>query len=106
MAAEIDLRVGGRFRIAMRAADGEVHDVRGIYQAIEPARKLVFSWAWHSTPERESRVTVLIEPDAGGCELTLHHEQFFDVAARDGHAHGWGGAFVKLERWLSKAASP
>jgi uncharacterized protein YndB with AHSA1/START domain len=100
---EVDLRVGGRFRVTMLAADGETHDVSGVYQELVPNRKLVFSWAWRSTPERESRVTVLIEPDGNGCELVLTHEQFFDEAARDGHKHGWTGAMVKLEQWLAKA---
>ena len=43
--AEVDLRVGGRFRVAMRAADGETHDVSGTYLELVPNRKLVFSWA-------------------------------------------------------------
>lgn len=98
--AEIDLRVGGRFRVAMLAADGETHDVSGTYLEVEPQRKLVFSWAWRSTPERESRVTVRIEPDDQGCELVLLHEQFFDEAAREGHTHGWSGALAKLGKWL------
>jgi len=98
--AEVDLRVGGRFRVTMHAADGETHDVSGTYLELVPNRKLVFSWAWRSTPERQSRVTVRIEPDAEGCELVLMHEQFFDTAARDAHRHGWTGALVKLEGWL------
>ncbi|MEJ1164425.1 SRPBCC domain-containing protein [Variovorax sp. CCNWLW186] len=102
--AEVDLRVGGCFRVTMLAADGETHDVSGVYQELVPNRKLVFSWAWRSTPERESRVTVRIEPDGNGCELVLMHEQFFDEVARDGHEHGWTGAMVKLEQWLAKAA--
>jgi uncharacterized protein YndB with AHSA1/START domain len=101
--AEIDLRVGGGFRVRMHAADGETHEVSGTYLEIVPNRKLVFSWAWRSTPERASRVTVRIEPDAAGCELVLLHEQFFDEAARDGHSHGWTGALVKLEKWLGRA---
>ncbi|MET3375272.1 uncharacterized protein YndB with AHSA1/START domain [Variovorax boronicumulans] len=99
--AEVDLRVGGRFRVTMLAADGETHDVSGTYLEVVPERRLVFSWAWRSTPERESRVTVQLEPDAGGCELVLMHQQFFDEAARDGHNHGWTGSLVKLERWLA-----
>jgi uncharacterized protein YndB with AHSA1/START domain len=105
--AEIDLRVGGRFRVVMQAADGQTHDVSGTYLEVEPHRKLVFSWAWRSTPERESRVTVHIAPDApdaGGCELVLLHEQFFDEAAREAHEHGWSGALAKLEGWLALAA--
>jgi len=102
---EIDLRVGGRFRVTMLADDGETHDVSGTYLEIVPNRKLVFSWAWRSTPERQSRVTVQIEPDGNGCELVLMHQQFFDEAARDGHSHGWSGALVKLEQWLGSATA-
>ncbi|OUL99005.1 SRPBCC family protein [Variovorax sp. JS1663] len=101
--AEVDLRVGGRFRVVMLAEDGERHEVSGAYREIEPHRKLVFSWAWVSTPERESRVTVLIEPAGSGCELVLRHEQFFDEAARAGHEHGWTGSLVKLDALLAGA---
>ncbi|MDM0076260.1 SRPBCC domain-containing protein [Variovorax sp. J2P1-59] len=101
--AEVDLRIGGGFRVVMVAADGERHEVSGLYREIVPHRKLVFSWSWVSTPERVSRVTVLIEPDGRGSELTLRHESFFDEAARDGHNHGWTGSMVKLQALLGSA---
>ena len=34
--------------------DGTYNEVRGIYREAVPYQRLVFSWAWHSTPERES----------------------------------------------------
>jgi uncharacterized protein YndB with AHSA1/START domain len=67
---------------------------------VVPNQKLVFSWAWHSTPERESLVTVSLKPDGDGTLLTLTHEQLFDQAARDGHERGWLGALDKLERFI------
>jgi uncharacterized protein YndB with AHSA1/START domain len=96
--ADLDIRVGGRFRIAFRTADGEEHDVSGIYRDVVPDEKLVFTWAWRSTPERESLVTIDIVPDGDGTWLTLTHTQFFDDAARDGHRRGWSGALDKLEQ--------
>jgi uncharacterized protein YndB with AHSA1/START domain len=99
--AEIDARVGGRYRFAMRAPDGEVHDVSGTYREVVPDQKLVFTWAWKSTPERESLVTVLLARDGDGTLLTLTHEQFFDADARDRHHHGWSGSLDKLERLLA-----
>ena len=56
---------------------------------------------WHSTPERESQVTVALKPDGEGTLLTLRHEQLFDSAARDGHERGWIGALDKLEKYLA-----
>ena len=63
-----------------------------------PNEKLVFTWAWKTTPERESLVTVLLKPDGDGTLLTLTHEQFFDEDARDRHKGGWNGALDKMEK--------
>jgi uncharacterized protein YndB with AHSA1/START domain len=99
--AELDVRVGGRFRVSFKTENGEYHEVGGIYREVVPNEKLVFSWAWHTTPERESLVTVLTKNDGDGTLLTLTHEQFFDQAARDGHKQGWTGTLDKLECYLS-----
>jgi Uncharacterized conserved protein len=99
--AENDLRAGGRYRIVMHAPSGEEHDVGGVYREVIPNEKLVFTWAWKSTPERESLVTITFKADGGGTVMTLMHEQFFDEAARDSHQGGWNGAFVKLEKYLA-----
>jgi uncharacterized protein YndB with AHSA1/START domain len=95
---EADVRVGGRYRIVMHSPDGEEHDVRGEYREIVPNEKLVFTWAWRSTPERESLVTVRLRPAGAGTELTVTHEQFFDAEARDKHRQGWEGCLGRLER--------
>ena len=76
--ADIDLRVGGHYRISFNA-NGQYNQVGGVYREVVPNERLVFSWAWHSTPERESLVTVLLKPDGAGTLLTFHHEQFFDA---------------------------
>ena len=98
VSAEMDVRVGGRYHIGMRTADGEEHNVSGIYREVVPNEKLQFTWAWRTTPERESLVTVLLKPDGDGTILTLIHEQFFDEPARDRHQSGWSGALDKLEK--------
>jgi uncharacterized protein YndB with AHSA1/START domain len=99
--ADIDARIGGRYRISFKMQDGEHHEVAGVYREMVPNQRLTFSWAWHSTPERESQVTVSLKPDGDGTLLTLHHEQMFDEAARDGHESGWIGTLDKLERYLA-----
>jgi len=98
--AECDLRLGGRYHIKMIMTDDE-HDVSGIYREIVPNEKLVFTWAWKSTPERESLVTVSFKPDGDGTLMTLHHEQFFDEAARDRHNAGWTSFMDRLENFLA-----
>ena len=98
---EADLRKGGRYRWLMQTPDGEHHDVSGVYREVVPNEKLVFTWAWKSTPERESLVTVVLKPDGDGTLMTFTHEQFFDDDARDRHQHGWNGSFEKLEKFLA-----
>jgi uncharacterized protein YndB with AHSA1/START domain len=99
--AEMDVRVGGRYRISFKTEDGEYHEVGGVYREVAPPSRLVFSWAWHSTPERESLVVLTMAKDGDGTMLTLHHEQFFDDKARDGHQRGWTGTLEKLDQYLS-----
>src|SRR3954464_4261794 len=94
---ETDLRVGGRYRIVMEMGS-DTHDVSGVYREIVPNEKLAYTWAWQSTPERESLVTITFKPEGGATLLTLTHEQFFDDDARDRHQHGWSGALDKLEK--------
>ena len=98
--ADIDLRVGGHYRISFNA-NGQYNQVGGVYREVVPNERLVFSWAWHSTPERESLVTVLLKPDGAGTLLTFHHEQFADATARDNHERGWTELFAKLENYLA-----
>lgn len=99
--AEADVRIGGRYRVAFRTPDGETHDVSGTYREIEPEKKLVFTWAWISTPERESQVMLLFRAEGEKTLLTLHHEKFFDEEARDNHRIGWSEALDNLERLLA-----
>jgi uncharacterized protein YndB with AHSA1/START domain len=99
--ANVEVRAGGRYQMNFQTEDGEHHQVGGVYREVVPNSRLVFTWAWHSTPERESLVTVTVAKDGDGTMLTLLHEQFFDDKARDGHRRGWTGTLEKLERFLS-----
>jgi len=98
----MDPRPGGAYRIVMRAPDGESHCVNGVFRDVVPGRKLVYTWAWASTPERESLVTVEFAPADGGTELVLTHSRFADSDARDRHLGGWTGGIGRLERYLAR----
>jgi uncharacterized protein YndB with AHSA1/START domain len=100
--AQMDVRPGGKYQMNFKTEDGESHQVGGTYREVVPNSRLQFTWAWHSTPERESLVTVTVAADGEeSCILTLLHEQFFDEAARNGHERGWTGTLDKLERYFS-----
>lgn len=98
--AEMDVRTGGQFTISFTHASGEHSRVSGTYKEVVPDEKLVFSWAWYTTPERISQVTVTTKAEGDGTLLTLKHEQFFDQAACDGHTRGWTATLEKLASYL------
>ncbi len=98
---DLDVRVGGAFRISFVGSSGEYHEVGGKYLEVVPNERLVFTWAWHSTPERESRVALTFKPEGDLTFLTITHDRFFDEAARDGHERGWIGTLDRLERTFS-----
>ena len=97
----VDGRVGGRYRIVMHRPDGDESRVGGVYREVVPNSRLVYSWAWESTPERESLVTVEFKPSGDGTELVLTHQRFADTEARDKHQHGWNGCLERLLRYVS-----
>jgi uncharacterized protein YndB with AHSA1/START domain len=95
---EMDVRIGARFRLIMRAPDGEEHNMSGTFREVVRDEKLVYTWASRSTPERESLVTLTLRRDGELTLLTLTHEQFFDETARDNHETGWNQALDGLAR--------
>jgi uncharacterized protein YndB with AHSA1/START domain len=104
--AEVDLQVGGRYRIQMKPAQGEPYIVGGVYQEIVPEEKLVFTWRWHNDEtEAPSLVTVLFRAvSATETEVVLRHEQLGGVEDRDNHALGWQGTFEQLAGFLEPVA--
>lgn len=101
--AELEVRVGGRFRIVFGGPDGKAHEAQGVYREVVPNRKLVFTWTWpRSTPERESLVTIVFRAVPRGTDLEFRHEKLFDETVRDNHLRGWSGALDKLGRMLQE----
>lgn len=94
--AEVEAHVGGFFRINMVENSGERHEVGGRYLEIEPERLIVFTWAWASMPERESRVTVRFRALETGTEITLTHDRFADAATATRHRRGWTESMERL----------
>lgn len=98
---EVDLRVGGRYRINMQAPDGTPYHVVGTYREVDPPKKLVYTWFWETNPGMgETVVTVEFRDLGTETEVVLTHELFPAEADRNTHETGWTACLEKLARLL------
>ncbi len=102
--ANVDLRVGHEYRIAITHKGGNVHTVLGTYRLIDPPRKLVYTWRWEGGPMADTLVTVDFTPDGEATKVTITHEQFTNTEDRDKHNEGWNGCLNRLQRTLTSAS--
>jgi uncharacterized protein YndB with AHSA1/START domain len=98
--ANVDLRVGHEYRIAITHKGGNVHNVVGTYRLIEPPRKLIYTWRWEGAPT-DTLVTVDFAPEGDATKVTITHEQFLSTEDRDRHNEGWKGCVERLDRKLA-----
>ena len=97
--AELDVRVGGSFRLVMKSPSAE-HVHTGIYQIVDPPTKLVFTW--HAVNQSPTRVIVDFLDLGDESEIIITHEGFTisDVAKR--YESGWSTIVDKLAAHLAK----
>jgi uncharacterized protein YndB with AHSA1/START domain len=104
-AADVDLRVGGRYRIANQFPDGSLVWISGQFERIERPTLLVYSWrlgAEQSGAQQAGaeRVTVEFKACEASTEVIVTHERIPDAANRSGHEQGWLGCLQGLEIYL------
>jgi len=99
--AVLDVRVGGSFRIVMRAPDKN-HIHVGTYQVVEPPCKLAFTWSSVENPHSMTLVTVEFFALGDESELVITHDKFLkpDVAQR--YESGWGTIAEKFAVYLGR----
>jgi uncharacterized protein YndB with AHSA1/START domain len=103
--AEVDLRVGGRYRIANQFPDGRVLWISGEFEAIERPRRLVYTWRVGDETAAAERVTVTFEPRGADTEVVVAHERIPTEAMRELHEQGWVGCLDGLVNYFEEAQS-
>jgi len=103
--AEVDLRVGGRYRIANQFPDGNVLWIRGEFEAIERPHRLVYTWRVGSEEGASERVTVTFEERGQTTEVIVTHERIPTDLMRGMHEQGWLGCLEGLAKYFREGNS-
>jgi uncharacterized protein YndB with AHSA1/START domain len=101
--AEVDLRIGGRYRLGLQDSGAGVYYVSGVYREIEHPTKLVFTWAWEAgdgSRQGETLVTIQFVSHKDATQIVLTHENLPNEAAVEQHRGGWTGCFEGLMIYL------
>jgi uncharacterized protein YndB with AHSA1/START domain len=104
IAAEVDLRVGGGYRIANQFPDGKLLWISGEFEIVERPRRLVYTWRLESGSGPSERVTVSFEGRGECTEVSVTHERIPSAALRDQHQAGWLGCLDGLAVYLARSA--
>ena len=106
--AQLDVRVGGTYRIIMKGKDKNHHHT-GVYKVVDRPARLVFTWTTAGTSNQEiiagnqeTLVTVELHERGDGTELVLTHERFPTSEARDRYQGGWSQIADKLAACFAK----
>ncbi len=97
--AEVDLRVGGAFRLVMGMPKA-THVAKGIYREIDAPRRLVYTWSWEEDPfdTGETLVTVEFNPSGDSTEVVMNHGLFLAPEGAKAHEEGWTSCLNRLEK--------
>ena len=101
--AEVDLRVGGRYRIANQFPDGKILWISGEFEVIERPHRLVYTWQVGPVEAAAERVTVTFEARGEKTEVIVAHERIPTEAMRDMHEQGWVGCLDGLVDYFEGA---
>ena len=102
---DLDVREGGRYRIAMQPPEGDVFHLGGKFRQIDPPRRLVYTFEWEEpTPDdRETVVTLTFQSVDDGTQLVVDQGIFATEERFALHQAGWTEALGRLERMLARA---
>ena len=101
---EVDLRVGGSYRIAMQPPDADLFHLSGEFRAIDPPTRIAYTFRWEEPDpdDRETVVTLSFRDLGGSTEVALVQGEFATEARRALHDQGWTASFDRLDEFLSR----
>ncbi len=104
---DLDLRVGGRYRIEMKPPQGDAFFLQGEFREVAPPSRLAYTFRWEEPDpdDRETVVTLSLTDLGGKTELALDQGPFATEARLALHRGGWSDSLDKLTRLLGPAGA-
>ena len=99
---QFDATEGGHYRIGMQPPDGDVFHIRGTFRAVEPPRRLGFTFIYEEPDpdDQETLVTLTFDSTDSGTRVILDQGPFKTTARLKLHSEGWQDTLERLERSL------
>jgi uncharacterized protein YndB with AHSA1/START domain len=100
--ADVDLRVGGNWRVVMRRPDGSEVELAGEYTVIDRPRRLVMTCTFSDDPAKQEQLVELTFSESGGSTtVVLINSGIPTDERRDSQHWGWDGCLGQLDGVLA-----
>jgi len=103
--AEVDLRVGGKFRIETESPDARsASRISGTFLEVQPPQRLAYTWLGEGAMyDGLTLVTVEFFDRGESTEIVLSHEFFHSKKGRDSYFAGWESTLEGLSVFFGEA---
>jgi len=104
---DLDLRVGGAYRITMRPPEGDDFHIRGTFTDVVRPERLAFTFAYEEPgpDDLETVVTMEVRPVAAGTtDLTVEQRGFATEERLELHRGGWADSLERLAAVVASRA--
>jgi len=100
---ELDVRVGGGYRIAMQPPDGDLFYLSGEFREVDPPTRLAYSFRWEDPDpdDRETIVTFWLGDLGESTELIVDQGAFATEGRRALHEQGWTESLERLHELIT-----
>lgn len=104
---EVDLRVGGSYRIAMQPPNGDLFYLSGEFHVVDPPTRLGYTFRWEDPdPDDRETVVALSLGDLGeSTELIVDQGVFATEGRRALHEQGWTETLDRLQILIASGES-
>jgi uncharacterized protein YndB with AHSA1/START domain len=100
---EVDLRVGGSYRIGMRRKTGGLPVyVRGTFLEVDSPKALAYTWKWENAFDEmpQTRVKIRFLSKREATLVVLEHDTLPEISVCLRHRGGWLAALERIQQIL------